>query len=440
MPITLATIAPVPSTPVDSTSPDGHLRAVVDPQFGGVMLRIDYSVSDVVLLKPLSTPFTCTVYRQNPDGTIERVRGGDPYRIFGGQGWLYDLEAPLASLVTYWVVPTYFDGTLGPANPGVTVHTDSPANGMWLITPSNPEASISALTIDGRTGTYTGRADLQAIIGSANPAVVLDSQSSLTTTMSLLTTTKAQFNAMKLFAKQGVALRKSVTWERPDAWFVIGNVSFAPMSATVNSGPAEAPGVFQWTIALTEFERPDTAGQYAVFPGHSIADRLASFPTLASFPVRQISGNLLLEDDSMFENVVAWSAGSNTTVSQDLTQAREGTASMLLTSTAAGNVSALGPRNYSVIPGTTYDFTGWVLSQQGGRTCGFEVDFKDEANNYLGFIASTPLQLAQLTWTYVKFTLTIPSTVAYVTLIAQGHATAAADKFNFDVVAFEPLP
>lgn len=434
MPITAPVVVFPDSTPTDATSPDGHIRAVVDDQYGGVLLIVDYTLSDVKLNQPLSSPFACTLYRQLPDGTVDTVRGGNPYKNYGAMGRLYDQEVPLDTLVTYWAVPTLADGTQGPPCAGVQVQTSAPYPGMWLTSPYDLSLALNCGAQDGRKGTYASRNDDQIVLGSPYPATTLQTRAALTTTMTFFTNTEAQFKAAKKLFDLNVIQRRSLYWERPDGWFTVGDVGVEPATGIMT-------GWMLWTIPLVERERPSTTGQFVSIPGDTFKDRLAEYPTFASVISRQFSGNLISENDSEFETSVAWTAvPSNTTVSQDAANFRRGAHSMKLVATAAGAVGSISPKNYPVTPGGVYEFTAWAFSAQGGRNVQFEIDWKDSANNYLGFVQSTPVQLGTLSWTKIKFLATVPAGANFATLLSEGTALHAADSFNFDVLTFGEKP
>lgn len=98
---------PAPATDITS----GKLRVKVDPVNKGVWLKADYSIQ--VLNGYLQTPAKIVFYRQDPDGSIKRVRGGDPYTTYSGKAWAYDHEAPLGVPVRYWAAPDNSDWATG---------------------------------------------------------------------------------------------------------------------------------------------------------------------------------------------------------------------------------------------------------------------------------------------------------------------------------------
>lgn len=88
---------------------------------------------------------------------------------------------------------------------------------------------------------------------------------------------------------------------------------------------------------------------------------------VATLPVGSatIPGNLLTDDQSSLENgITGWTAGARTAVSADTTAGAVGTASLRLTATAKGQISAAGPV-VAVTPGTNYTA---VASYQAGNT------------------------------------------------------------------------
>lgn len=405
----------------------------MDDQYGGVLLLVDYSLSDPALAQPLSSPFACTLYRSTPDGTVARVRGGDPYVNYGKQGFLYDQEGPLNTLTTYWAVPRLQDGTDGPPCGGVQVQTSDPRPDMWLTTPDRPNAAVNVPASDSRKVTLPGRSDLQTVLGSANPSATLEVRGGPTTTMQFYTRSQAEFEAVLELIKQNIIFRKSTTWERTDGWFLIADAGYEPATGIYT-------GWFLWTLALTATDRPGTTGQFVSIPGHTLADRQNEFPFFNNVIQRQFSGNLLLEEDSTFNDLVQWTADANTTVSQDMAAFREGSASMKLVATAAGSVASLAPYNVPIKPGHVYEYNTWAYSPQSGRTVNFEVDWKDSAGAYISDAESDPLALAATQWTKVRFRAVAPMGATQATLLLVGTATASADSFNFDVVSFGPLP
>lgn len=101
MPLVLPPGYTPPAAPTDITS--GKLRVKVDTVNKGVWLKADYSIQ--VLNGYLQTPVKIVFYRQDPDGSIHRVRSGDPYTTYSGRAWAYDHEAPLGVPVRYWAEP-----------------------------------------------------------------------------------------------------------------------------------------------------------------------------------------------------------------------------------------------------------------------------------------------------------------------------------------------
>lgn len=441
MPITAPpAVFPAPNL-ADAVGSDGHIRAIVDNTYAGVKLFIDYSL-DVASL--YLSPFRCTVYRRNPDGSVYTVRGGDPYINGGRQGWLYDQEAPLGQIVSYWVVPMLSTGQPGPASVGVQVMTTAPKGGVddpgtWLVSLTNPNLSMPAKLIDSRTMSLPGRTESQVILGSAYPTTQISQRGARAGDMVVLTQTQAEFNNLQALVNQEVFFRKSISWERGDGYFVIaGDVSYAPAVSILGAG------AFAWKIPVQEIAQPSTSGQTPTIPGRTFTDRVTTYPTWGDIPSRCFSRNLVLENDSLFTTSVAnWYNGGNVTVALDTTVSRDpqSTNSMKSTATASGDMATTHNGNYKIVPGAYHEVSYWALTTTVGNTCFVEVDWKDYSNTYLGFLTATPVPLDSVgSWTLFRFGFTPPSNAQFVTLILRGNAAAAGNAINYDVIKLSLIP
>lgn len=138
--------------------------------------------------------------------------------------------------------------------------------------------------------------------------------------------------------------------------------------------------------------------------------------------------NLLSADDAGLEGGIgSWFAGSNTTVARVTTPApRTGTASLRLTSTAAGTISAVTTR-YAISPNTEYEAYCWAanVAAAAGRVVEISVDWWTSGDVYISSSVTTT-------------TLTLPNSTAWsgpVVLVATSPGTAAKASVVIKVTA-----
>jgi hypothetical protein len=444
MPVVVPVSTSAPQSLTDATSFDGRVRAVDDPLYGGVRLRVDYAADRALW----ASPFRCTVYRKDPDGSLHTVRGGDPYLNYAGKGWLYDHEAPLGKPVSYYAVPVAPDGTAGVQSAAASIITSAPAGGMkapdmWLVNLENPSASVRARGTSTLSGSYNGRSDKQTVLGSPFPAVTPDARSGLSTSIAVLTIGEAEFTAMHELLQQSIVMRKSSLWERPDGYFTVDDVSYAAQSGSTGRG------IYVWTLGLTEVARPSTYGQTVAMPMYTFEDYETQYPFFSDVPPIPFSalqgGNMIDEytsgADNGFSAAFGWSEyNGNTTVLRQQEQAFQGVWSWKLTATAAGQMGAYTLPIYEVDLGRTYTVTAWVFSSLG-LFADLQLDWKDGGGNYL---ASDSLaewgQTVQLTpgaWTRVQLAAVPVPGAALVTPIVRVTATAAGQTAYYDAVTLE---
>jgi hypothetical protein len=446
MPVVVPVASPVSSTTVDATSFDGRVRAIDDPKFGGVRIKLDYSLD----LSSWSSPFRCTVYRENADGTVHTVRGGDPYLNYSGKGWLYDQEAPLGQAVSYYAVPVDSTGALAQQSASAAITTSAPTGGymspdMWLVNLEDPSASIQARGTSTLGGSYNGRNDKQTVLGSPYPVVTPDTRNGLGTSISVLTVGQAEFLAMQKLLNQTVIMRKSSLWERPDGYFTVDDVSYAAQSA--NTGR----GVYLWQLGLIEVSRPNTYGQTVATPTFTFAASTAQAPLfsdLLPLPFDAIQGGNMMdaytsEGESGSAPGNGWNSyNGNTTILRTTALPFRGAYSRRLTATAAGLIGATGIPQYRVTPGLTYTYSMWVNSATGLVT-DLLVDWLDGAGNYLTTDSLSEwgrtVTLTPLTWTKVVLSVTPPPGTSLAICNVVVTATAAGQQAYFDAVSMENI-
>lgn len=446
MPVVVPVGSPVSPSTTDATSFDGRIRAIDDPAYGGVRLRVDYSRD----LAAWSNPFQCTVYRKNQDGTVSTVRGGDPYLNYAGRGWLYDQEAPLGQPVSYYVIPIDADGTLGVQSASASIVTATPQGGfnapdMWLVNLADPSASVRARGVSTLAGNYTGRSDKQVVLGSPYPTVTPDARNGLTTQISVLTVGQQEFTAMQKLLKQSIIMRKSSLWERPDGYFTVDDVSYA--SQTAGTGR----GVYAWQLSLTEVSRPNTYGQTVASPSFTFGAYRNSYPMFSDAPAIPFDalqgGNLLdvytADGETGSTGANGWDPyNANSTIVRVNNLAFRGVWSRKVTATAAGPIGAVTSLGYPVTQGRAHTFTLWLFSASG-LVIDLAVDWKDGAGTVL---ASDSLsewgQTVALTpniWTRIVLVATPVTGATLVKAWFKATATAGGQFVYFDAASLENI-
>jgi hypothetical protein len=446
MPVVVPSAAPVTGATTDATSFDGRIRAIDDPAFGGVRIKLDYSVD----LTSWSNPFQCTVYRQHKDGSVYTVRGGDPYLNYAAKGWLYDAEAPLGQPVSYYAVPIAADRTTGVQSASASIVTSAPAGGyqhpdMWLVNLEDPSSSVQARGTSTLSGNYNGRNDKQTILGSPYPAVTPDARSGLGTSVSVLTAGPTEFAAMQTLLKQNVIMRKSSLWERPDGYFTVDDVSYTAQASGTGRG------LYVWQLGMVEVGRPNTYGQTVSSPAFTFAKALQQAPVFSAvqpMPFDAVQGGNLMDPGTSDGEISSpqpsgWKAfNGNSTVALVGTFAFRGTRSRQVTAGVSGPFGAESIPQFAVTPGKPYTLSVWMYSDNG-LTADLQFRWLTGAG---GFIASDSLSewglqvpLTPGTWTKVSLTATPPAGTALTAVDALATATAPGQFIYMDVAALENI-
>jgi hypothetical protein len=445
VPVVVPISTPVTPDTKDATSFDGRIRAIDDPAYGGVRLKIDYS-SD---LASWSNPFQCTVYRRNADGTEYTVRGGDPYINYAGKGWLYDQEAPLGQSVSYYAVPIDANGTTGVRSASASIVTSAPSGGMqapdmWLVNLEDPGASMQVRSAASLAGSYNGRSDKQVVLGSPYPAVTPDARNGLATQITVLTMGEDEFKAMQTLLQQSVIMRKSSSWERPDGYFTVDDVSYAAQSARLGVG------IYAWQLGLTEVARPNTYGQTAMNPVYTLGAYTKQYPLFSdvpsTMPFDSVQGGNLMDSNTsdLDTDASQWlTLPTNTDIAWSADQAYRGSHSLKITCTTfPGEFGAYARPLYSVTQGTKYTFTAWIYSAVG-LPVSLQLDWKDGAGTYLDSDSlnewGLQVTLTPNLWTKVVIQATPITGAAFVTPVIRATSTAVGQVMYADNMSLENI-
>lgn len=276
MPMIVDPSAPLVSPPTTLTSPDGWLTAVIDDQWAGVYLAVDYSggttpLTNAALVRKVS------ITRQDPGADVPvGVRSGNLAWAIEGVGQAYDHEAPLGVAVAYMARPQYADGTWGPESAlGLVVPAPLPGQSkdLWLKSLETPGLSLRVMYGAAQGTTSTARQDTAARSGSAYTAVAYDTAAAPSETVSVDVLTE-DIDQFRLLIRSGVLLAQvRPDYKIPDRFFVPGDVSEKP------TGKLGSTGGYTVTFDIVPIERPDSAGQPMRAPAWSYDAMAASFAT-----------------------------------------------------------------------------------------------------------------------------------------------------------------
>ncbi|MFI6986021.1 hypothetical protein ACIBSV_46715 [Embleya sp. NPDC050154] len=288
--VIVTTAGPAPAPVLSSTSIDGLIKVTADATWAGALVEVDYRT---LMPGAYAAPFRADVYRQTSVGT-ELVRSGNPVVGYGGRAWAYDHEAPLGLPALYWAVPRMADGSSGPASGGAAIVSTGPVGGMddpglWIKCLGRPELSVQVRATDWSAGTYKGRTSSADILSARNTASTWSTRGGHETQMTVLTTSRAEQDALQAVLDQGPVLVQGLAaHNRDDGYYLPTDLPWKRVGRTVHM-------YREWTIGLLEQDRPGTADQPLVVPGRSLARRQAMYPTFAdvAFSGRPFSDGLL---------------------------------------------------------------------------------------------------------------------------------------------------
>lgn len=275
MPMIVDPSAPQVTVPATVTSPDGWLSAAVDSAWAGVYLAVNYAAPAA------GAPYAgaadvrqVRVTRQDPRAAAPvPVRSADRAWAVAGTGRAYDHEAPLGVAVVYAATPLLADGTEGPTSAvAVTVPAPVGWSDVWIKSLDTPGTSVLAHVVEWPTLAWSSRTDTAAVLGSPYPVAALDAFAASTSTMRINVEPDdiPGFKALVL-TPQVLLVQTLPEYNRPDQYAILGDLS-EDADATPEQGRI-------YTVAVTEVNRPDTAGQPLRLPAWSWDALAAQFAT-----------------------------------------------------------------------------------------------------------------------------------------------------------------
>ncbi|MFF5473324.1 hypothetical protein [Streptomyces achromogenes] len=263
--------APLPTPPVESVSPDGRLTVRRDDIWGGVYLIADYSTA-------VPVPQKVRFMRIGSDSIEVPVRGGDAAWAPGGIAFGYDHEAELGVSSSWYAYPITAAGSVGARSQGAGMAMPEPEKprDVWLKATTTPGLSLRAIVTAWPSLEYAERQQRFDVLGAPAPVMQVDEWSLPSGPMTLLTETLDEREALlSLLTSKSVLLSQTLhAYGRPDAYWVPGKIT------ETMTGDADDSGR-EWTVDMTQVDRPPTVDAPLRVPGRSYSDSAGLWPTYA---------------------------------------------------------------------------------------------------------------------------------------------------------------
>lgn len=251
-------VAPSAAASVTSTSSDGVVTAVTDPERAGVLLRV--AVAGV---------WECRIWRTDvSSGERIAVRSGDPALVVEGVAYAYDHEARPGRTYAYsatWV---------GGESTAATVPLAEVAQTAWLKSARDPSLSRPVIPAPYASATMGDQSSYTPVIGAANPYVSVQAHLGRSWTLTVYSFTEVDADAVLALLDSGPLL-----WQPDSAsstrswWMVAGDVQETQIGGV--SG-----GVWIAAAQTRAVDRPVTTGEPMLMPGWSWADAVAPYSTM----------------------------------------------------------------------------------------------------------------------------------------------------------------
>ncbi|RCH70458.1 hypothetical protein DT019_02935 [Streptomyces sp. SDr-06] len=149
-----------------------------------------------------------------------------------------------------------------------------------------------------------------------------------------------------------------------------------------------------------------------------------------------LTGNLLTyNDESVETDITGWAAGGNTTIAQSTTQARDGTHSLRLTSTASGTISANTANRITGLSVSAQYTASYWLYPPVQVTAHIEVDWYT-ATTYISTGVGADTTAPASVWTQIGAPMTPVATTQQCIPIIVITATAGSQLYYCDEMFF----
>jgi hypothetical protein len=152
--------------------------------------------------------------------------------------------------------------------------------------------------------------------------------------------------------------------------------------------------------------------------------------------------NLLSTNQASLEtDTTGWAAGANTTIARSTAQAADGVASLSLTATAAGTVSATTPTGTAGLPvvaGGTYTALAAFRAATAARACTVALSWYDASGAALSTLTGSAANDTTTGFTQATYTGKAPAGAAFAAIVVTVAAAAAAEVHYADTLSVAP--
>lgn len=204
-----------------------------------------------------SSATTWNLNRVAADGSMTPVRGQDGdlagQTVVGDVEIVDDFEAPLGVPIQYYVLTSGGPGGGEDAYTTTPITlTSAPLNTVIIKDPGLPARSTTSTVQTLPDWTRTARQGVNQVRGRANPIVISDVRTSRTGTLTLVTETAQEVDALWWLLETGstLLLQWPSTWGERDVYVQVGDVDEAHVVAYAEYGDRT------WSLPLTEVDRP----------------------------------------------------------------------------------------------------------------------------------------------------------------------------------------
>ncbi len=199
---------PIIVDPSETTEPvasaDGVLTATPWASWASVGVDVDWSAVSL-------SPWRTTVHR-TIGAVTDVVRSGDLAHTPGGQGYVYDHEAPLAKVVTYQATGYDSHGTLLGTSDSVSVYLGIEQGVAWLKSVHNPSLSREVIVTASIGEDYGVETEVFAVPnpgGVAHRVVWSAGRNLPTGTLTVMVDSLAEYAAVRELLSAGALLLQS---------------------------------------------------------------------------------------------------------------------------------------------------------------------------------------------------------------------------------------
>ncbi|WP_328967957.1 hypothetical protein [Streptomyces sp. NBC_00239] len=201
------------------------------------------------------------LWRMDPSGTLVPVRGSDgdltAVPITGDVGVAEDYEAPLGIAVRYYL-KLFTGSAYTAATSDPLTLTDVADTEIVLKDPGLPARQTRAVVEGLPSWQRSARQGVHPVRGRSRPVVITDVRVSRTGSMTLVTETQQEIDAMWWLLDTGATLlvQWPRTWGERDVYVQVGDVTEERLARIADYADR------RWSLALTEVDRPigGTAG------------------------------------------------------------------------------------------------------------------------------------------------------------------------------------